>query len=683
MSKKIDSKKAKSGNTFNFSTKEGNDLLTSLKESIEKTNDPKIINEINDNLKALLAFVKQKSDEKDEKIQQTEVANGVLSKQIATIEQQNSNLTKLRKMVFGSISEADFIRKAKEIFEKIKDNEHLPDNAIQEDLFNPTMLYNEIEGILEGNEAIDAVTGADKDKKEEAKTKNRHGKKKGVKNCLSPEVLKNLGIEVRNEILPFETICPVCNEELVEVGSVVESSTLEYIPSKVILVEKIRKTMKCKSCEKDGIENNDAREYMFRSEEGKVPQLIPHSVVGASLLTQIIYSKFCNAMPFYRLEKDMKNTYNLPITRGLMCSWASNVYDSYLIPLIDVYKEELLQQPAIHADETGILVLKKKTSSSNNKDKDEDNLEVKKGRGYMWVYSSTKWENKQVCLFQYESGRAGKYPENYLNDFNGYIHTDAYDGYNKVDVKGRCLCWVHLRRKFIDAFEAGPILNKQETVLQAIAHIDGIFKNERTYNLLPPEERYELRLKETKPKLDAFFEWCAKIQGSLLPQSLMGAAINYTLDHKDGFYTFLKDGRLDVSNNTAESRIRSFTVVRKNCLFCITDSGADVSATYTSIIATAKANNLAPNKYLQLLLEKLPSIPGITKYSAQLKTWLKNNQNTPKPIMPSDIKEALQKLMPWNEEIQDTCLSYEAREKKTEPELPILHKPKTKNLGEM
>jgi hypothetical protein len=44
--------------------------------------------------------------------------------------------------------------------------------------------------------------------------------------------------------------------------------------------------------------------------------------------------------------------------------------------------------------------------------------------------------------------------------------------------------------------------------------------------------------------------------------------------------------------------------------------------------------------------------------------------------MPIEIKEALQKLMPWNEEIQEKCLSYEAKQKKPEPILPELETPK-------
>lgn len=39
----------------------------------------------------------------------------------------------------------------------------------------------------------------------------------------------------------------------------------------------------------------------------------------------------------------------------------------------------------------------------------------------------------------------------YLKDFNGYVHSDGYSGYNKLAGIIRCGCWAHIRRKFIEA----------------------------------------------------------------------------------------------------------------------------------------------------------------------------------------------------------------------------------------
>ena len=58
---------------------------------------------------------------------------------------------------------------------------------------------------------------------------------------------------------------------------------------------------------------------------------------------------------------------------------------------------------------------------------------------------------RPVRYFEYQPGRGGKYPETFLKGYTGYIHTDAYSGYNGVKGVTRCLCYTHLRRAFVDA----------------------------------------------------------------------------------------------------------------------------------------------------------------------------------------------------------------------------------------
>ena len=44
-----------------------------------------------------------------------------------------------------------------------------------------------------------------------------------------------------------------------------------------------------------------------------------------------------------------------------------------------------------------------------------------------------------------------KHPEAFLKECEGYIHTDAYSGYNAISGVKRCLCYTHLRQAFADA----------------------------------------------------------------------------------------------------------------------------------------------------------------------------------------------------------------------------------------
>src|SRR5574344_1665816 len=177
--------------------------------------------------------------------------------------------------------------------------------------------------------------------------------------------------------------------------------------------------------------------------------------------------------------------------------------------------ELLTKNHYIHADETRIEVL---NSEGCKKPK----------QAYMWVYTTTKWNSKSIRFFEYANGRGGKFPKEFLKDYQGYLHTDCYGGYNDLEdseqtpkysppknnkkIK-RCLCLVHLRRYFVDALE-GKNKGKLEDslnnklALKAISMLDRVFANEREYKALTAEERQKARLENTKPILEEFFEWC-------------------------------------------------------------------------------------------------------------------------------------------------------------------------------
>jgi transposase len=55
-----------------------------------------------------------------------------------------------------------------------------------------------------------------------------------------------------------------------------------------------------------------------------------------------------------------------------------------------------------------------------------------------------------------------------------------------------------------------------------------------------------------------------------------------------------------------ENAIRPFVLGRKNWLFAGSPDGAKASATFFSLIETAKANGLEPYAYLRYIFNKLP-----------------------------------------------------------------------------
>jgi len=86
------------------------------------------------------------------------------------------------------------------------------------------------------------------------------------------------------------------------------------------------------------------------------------------------------------------------------------------------------------------------------------------------------------------------------------------------------------------------------------------------------------------------------------PKSALGKALTYLKEQWPYLLNYLKDGRLELSNNRAERSIKPFVIDRKNFLFANTPSGAKGSAVIFTLIQTAIENKLDPYRYLTWLL---------------------------------------------------------------------------------
>ena len=122
------------------------------------------------------------------------------------------------------------------------------------------------------------------------------------------------------------------------------------------------------------------------------------------------------------------------------------------------------------------------------------------------------------------------------------------------------------------------------------------------------EERYEKRLEQEKPVLDALLSWANEMQAKTAPKSALGRAIHYLLEQWPYLTRYLEDGRLELSNNRAERSIKPFVMGRKNWLFANTPGGAQTSSVIYSLIETAKENGLDPYRYLLWVLRNAPGL---------------------------------------------------------------------------
>ena len=199
------------------------------------------------------------------------------------------------------------------------------------------------------------------------------------------------------------------------------------------------------------------------------------------------------------------------------------------------------------------------------------------------------------------------------------LHADGYQGYHKLPENIRVVgCWTHARRKFDEALQTLPKeMQKDSPAAIGECYCSRLFKLEQAFAELTPEERYEKRLEQEKPVLDALLLWANDMQAKTAPKSALGRAIHYLLEQWPYLTRYLEDGRLELSNNRAERSIKPFVMGRKNWLFANTPGGAQASAMIYSLIETAKENKLDPYKYLLWVLQSAPGLSQADEFWAE------------------------------------------------------------------
>lgn len=412
-----------------------------------------------------------------------------------------------------------------------------------------------------------------------------HTKRKGHRAPL-PESLPR--IEKIHDIDQQDKIC-ACGAHLVRIGEET-SEKLDIIPAVIQVVRHIRPKYSCKSCE--GVESEGSAVIIAPVP----PQVMPKSIASGGLLAHIFTAKFEDALPFYRQEKQFKRL-GTDINRSNMSSWTIKVAEK-VQPLLDLLQSQILSGPLINIDETTVQVLRESGRSPTQK-------------SYMWVFRGGDQE-KPTCIFQYHPTRSGDVASSFLKNYAGAVQSDGFSGYDFLDCNTDIQhlgCWAHARRKFMDADKArGKNKGKAGSTTIALNYIRklyGIEKRVKNSNV-SLVEHLAIRKAQSEPILEDFRKWLEKKSLQVVPKSLLGKAISYTLNQWHRLVAFINCVSATPDNNLAENCIRPFVVGRKNWLFAGSAKGAEASAAIYSLVESAKACKLDVYAYLRYVFENIP-----------------------------------------------------------------------------
>ena len=382
---------------------------------------------------------------------------------------------------------------------------------------------------------------------------------------------------VTERIEPEQKVCPHCGKDKCQIGCE-QSERFEYVPARIIRHEILRPKLAC-PCGQSGV-----------SIAPLPPQLIEQGKAGASLVAQVILSKYDDHLPLYRQQQQfLRLGANFP--RQTLCDWVDKGAD-WLRAIVREMKRELLAGDDLQADETPVRVM-------------DPEVKGKCATGYLWVAGRPGSD----VIFEFHPGRGREYARALVGGFQGYLQRDGYSAYGTLTQPDSGVvpvgCWSHARRKFMEAAE----LESTEAI-EIVTELRRLYLIERNARdeCLRPDQRLKLRQTLAVPILAALQPRLEAMREKHLPQSPMGKAIRYALNEWQPLTRYLQDGRLEIDNNLTENAIRPSAVGKKNWLFIGHPDAGWRSAAIYSVIVSCRRRGIDPWQYLSDVLQRLPAM---------------------------------------------------------------------------
>lgn len=273
------------------------------------------------------------------------------------------------------------------------------------------------------------------------------------------ELLKDLPVEViEYRLEEHERVCPCCQGTLHEMSTQIRQE-LKVIPAQVVVVKHVQYIYACRQCERENVTTPIIKAEMPNP-------ILPGSLASPSMLAYIMDQKYTNSLPLYRQEQQFSRL-GFDLSRQTMANWLLATADPWLKIIYNRMHEHLVRRDILHADETTLQVLKEPGRSAESK-------------SYMWLYRTGR-DGPAIVLYDYQTTRASKHPDNFLSGFKGYLQTDGYSGYGRLTGITLVGCWAHARRKFTEAIKVLPEAQKDKPVAakEGLDYCNRLFAIER------------------------------------------------------------------------------------------------------------------------------------------------------------------------------------------------------------
>jgi transposase len=408
------------------------------------------------------------------------------------------------------------------------------------------------------------------------------------------------------ELSEAERVCPDCGKVRIDIGTD-RSEQLDYRPASLIVIEHFVHKYTCPCCNRRQTHSQES------SHAGSSPcQLLDSSAVviaapkpampiakglpGPGLLAHLIVSKCVDHLPLHRLERVYQRQ-GLFLHRSTLCDWMA-ACAQLLRPLYERMVSIVMQSRSLHTDDTTVKM--------------QELLTHHLSTVRLWVYLGDA--NHPYNVFDFTLNRKRDGPQQFLANYQGYLHADAFSGYDGLYLPDprtaaariiEVACNAHARRKFYEARASDNLRSHQ-----ALAYYRQFYELERQAKDFSDEQRLQMRQELSLPILEQFHQWLLAQRPEVLPKSPMGEAIAYALNNWEALRRYTEAGFLTIDNNASEREMKKIAIGRKNWLSMGSPRGGQTAAVLFSLTSTCLRLGVEPWAYLQDVLTRLPATPA-------------------------------------------------------------------------
>ncbi len=335
------------------------------------------------------------------------------------------------------------------------------------------------------------------------------------------------------------------------------------------------------------------------------PEGVGEKKYDETAASMIALLRYGSGVPWYRLQ-GLEKSLGIPLPVATQCEIVTDIA-VILQPALQELKRQAAHGEVVHNDDTSMRVL--------SLDRDADISPERTGvftSGVVWIF-----QGRRIALFFTGCRHAG---EN-LAEVLKQRPTDLPPPIQMCDALSRNVpkgpfatllanCLAHGRRNFVEVTSSFP--DECRFVLETLGEVYGY--DDQTQSM-SPEQRLHFHQEHSGPVMEKLHTWLGAqfAERKVEPNSGLGKAISYLLNHWEKLTLFLQEPGAPLDNNLVERALKKSILHRKNSLFYKNRNGAQMGDLFMSLIHTCELNRVNPFDYLSELqrhAEELKQAPS-------------------------------------------------------------------------